>query len=97
MFIRICTSDNNSDDVNCRIIYLVFLNKIIKGAFVFVMSEFNIRYIKRNPTQLLRPFQNVGKRNKKEFSLRINKPLYKPGTGNAVDLRTFSCDPFHID
>src|SRR4030095_16204299 len=45
----------------------------------------------------IRDFPNSVRRDEQEFGLRIDKARDQPGTGDAIDARTLTGDPFHGD
>src|SRR5436190_1572385 len=95
MPIRVGSSYNNGNGMDRRVSYPVFLNKIIERAFVIVMGEFHVWYIKWNRIQFVSLRFDVDKWNIKDFGLRINETLDEPRTGYPVNLGSFPCDPFH--
>src|SRR5438552_2344961 len=97
MSVCIGSPHNYGNRMNGGVINFIFLNKIIKRALVFVMSEFNIWYIKGNSVKFLCFCFHIKKRNKKEFSFRINKTFDEPGTGNPVYFWPFTGDPSHLN
>src|SRR6516162_2735808 len=95
MFICIGSPDDCCDGLKSGIFDLIFFYKIIKCAFVAVMSELHAGDVKRNGIDLPGFFQYQVEACIKKLSLLINKIPDQPRTCNTVNFRSFPCYPFH--
>jgi methionine synthase I (cobalamin-dependent) len=73
----------------------MLLDDLVKGALITIVSVLHIRNIKWRCIQFLSPFKNVLERNINEFGILIHKSFDQPGASDPINLRTFSCNPFH--
>src|SRR5580765_4454157 len=95
MVVCICPSDNRSHGIHRIVLYLIFLNEVIKCTFPPVMCMFYSRNVKRYCTQFFSLFQNLFKGHIVYFCFFINKPFDQPGTGKTVYFWSLPCNPFH--
>jgi hypothetical protein len=92
--IGICTSYNSSQCLQGSTFQVVFTDEVIKRAFIAIVREFYIRYIKRYSIELLRFCYYLVEWDINNLSLLINKAFNKPRTGYTVYLGTLACNPF---
>src|ERR1700709_1723106 len=88
-------ADNYSHGMDGGVFDLILLHEIIEGASILVMRKLYTRNIKRDRFKLFCLFNYLIKGNVDKLSLFVNKSADEPGTGNTVDLWTFTGDPFH--
>src|SRR5579859_6792730 len=73
----------------------MFLQNIVEGTVVPIMRILYSGIVKRDGLLFQGHLQDFVVRDIQEFSRFINEPPDQPGTGYAIDLRFFSCYPFH--
>src|SRR6267378_3822150 len=95
MPVRIGTPDDQCQNLQGRIIDLVFLQDVVKRTAISIVCVLYIRQIKGNGAQLFGLLNNLIEWNKHDFRFPINKTFDQPGTCDAVNLRALACDPSH--
>jgi hypothetical protein len=65
------------------------------AAFVPYDRKLNAFYVIWYGAGLVRDANHVARRHEEEFRLAVDEPCDEPRTSDAVDFRTFSCDPAH--
>src|SRR6267142_3419309 len=74
---------------------MVFGKKSIETAQLADMGKFYTGDVVRNGSGCGGDAQYVPGRHEQELGFRIDEARDQPGTGDAVDLRAFTRDPFH--
>src|SRR5258708_19469257 len=94
MPVCICPAHDHRYRMQSGIIDLVFLNKVVKGAFILIMRELHPRHIEWRSAQLCRFCSHFFEWHIDNLSLLIDKSLYYPAPSNTVNLGSLSPYPF---
>src|SRR5260370_39925805 len=97
--LRIRSSDYFGELQQCWVRYFVLLDDGVKAdaffAVLFVVGQLYGLRIVGYRTGVFDDLRNCLGWDEEKFRVFVNELLDQPGTGDSVDLRLFTCNPFH--
>src|SRR5205807_1878098 len=78
-----------------RIFEVVLLEKCIEAAERTRVAQLNARNVERYSALALGDGQHLRSGDIQNLGIRINEPPDQPRAGKPIDLRSFTCNPFH--
>src|SRR5439155_26994819 len=94
---RVRATNDRRDLGERRIAQVVFGEKRVEAAQRPVVAEAHALHVERDGPALLRDALNVVGWHEEKIGLAVDEATYQPRAGDAVDLGTLSCDPFHAN
>src|SRR5262245_5802099 len=82
--------------VEARRVELVLGEEGVEAALVADMAELHARDVIGNRAALFGDFQHIARRHVEKLRLLVDEAQDQPRAGDAVDLRPFTSDPFHV-